>query len=108
VDNTLSLFARLEDNARRWLDAFQNSSKTSSNAHFFSRHGAQTTNAQQYTRATTGVTPDGFAGNPVNSARFLTHREQLNALHSALEINQRTGKKVFTFDAGYTVGEGYM
>jgi hypothetical protein len=29
-------------------------------------------------------------------------------LQAATEINKRTGKKVFTFDMFYTVGEGYM
>lgn len=38
----------------------------------------------------------------------MTHRDELNAVQSALEINKRTGERVFTFNAGYTVGEGYL
>ena len=78
-----------------------------SSSHFFSRHGAQTSIGQQFDRATTGLTPDGFAGNIVDSSRFLSHRSQLNAFQAAEEIFGRTGKKVFTFDAGYEIGEGF-
>ena len=56
----------------------------------------------------TGLTPDGFAGNIVDSSRFLSHRGQLNAVQAAKEIYSRTGKKVFTFDVGYEVGEGFV
>jgi len=56
----------------------------------------------------TGLTPDGFSGNIVDSGRFLSHRAQLNAVQAAQEIYGRTGKKVFPFDAGYEIGEGFL
>ncbi|GAB2700591.1 hypothetical protein GCM10027037_26800 [Mucilaginibacter koreensis] len=78
------------------------------NAHFVSRHGAGTTLAEQYNRATTGVTPDGKQGRPVNASRFISNVIQLEALNKAKQIYNTTGKTSFTFDMGYTVGEGYL
>jgi len=100
------LTERLEANAARRLAEIQADAGPSS--HFFSRHGAQTNMGQQFDRASTGFTPDGFAGNIVDSSRFLSHRGQLNAVQAAQEIYGRTGKKVFTFDVGYEVGEGFV
>ncbi|MBS0264009.1 MAG: hypothetical protein JSS02_18885 [Planctomycetes bacterium] len=102
---TATLTERLEANAARRLAEIQADAGPSS--HFFSRHGAQTSIGQQFDRATTGLTPDGFSGNLVDSSRFLSHRSQLNAVQAAEEIFRRTGKKVFTFDAGYEIGEGF-
>ncbi|MEI6352251.1 MAG: RHS repeat-associated core domain-containing protein, partial [Verrucomicrobiota bacterium] len=100
-----TLVERLEANAARRLAEIQANSGPSS--HFFTRHGAQTSIEQQFDRATTGLTPDGFKGNLVDSSRFLSHRAQLNAVQAAEGIFYRTGKKVFTFDAGYEIGEGF-
>ena len=96
----------LEANAARRLVEIQ--ADAGSKSHFFSRHGAHTTIEQQYHRALTGLTPDGFSGNIVDSGRFLSHRAQLNAVQSAQEIYGRTGKNVFKFDAGYEIGEGFL
>ena len=103
---TTNLTERLEANASRRLAEIQ--ADAGPKSHFFSRHGAQTTIEQQYERALTGLTPDGFAGNAVDSGRFLSHRGQLNAVQAAEEIYARTGKNVFTFDAGYEIGEGFL
>ena len=67
----------------------------------------QTTLEQQFTRATTGLTPDGRTFRPVDASRFLDNRAQLNAVQSAQEIFERTGQRVFSFDAGSTIGEGF-
>jgi hypothetical protein len=104
--SAVSLTDRLEANAARRLAEVQ--ADAGPKSHFFSRHGAQTGLEQQYDRATTGLTPDGFAGPKVDSGRFLSHRAQLNAVQAAQEIYLRTGKKVFTFDAGYVIGEGFL
>jgi hypothetical protein len=54
------------------------------------------------------LTPDGFSGNAVDSGRFLSHRGQVNAVQAAEEIYARTGRKVFTVEAGYEIGEGFL
>ena len=101
-----SLAARLEANANRVLAKLESVSHP--NAHFFSRHGAQTTLAQQQVRATTGMTPDGVAGRIVDAGRFLTHRAQLRALERALTIFKQTGKRVFEFRMDEIIGEGFL
>jgi len=101
-----TLTERLEANAARRLSEIQ--ADAGSKSHFFSRHGAHTTIEQQYDRALSGLTPDGFSGNIVDSGRFLSHRAHLNAVQAAQEIYGLTGKKVFPFDAGYEVGEGFL
>jgi hypothetical protein len=76
-------------------------------AHYYSRHGAQTTIEQQYDRATTGITPDGKLLGPVNSARFMSHRAQLQAIAEAEERFRRTGETEFTVEMPDTIGEGF-
>lgn len=76
-------------------------------AHFFSRHGSHTTLAQQQVRATTGLTPDGFAGNAVDSTRFASHQLQMGAAQRAETIFRQTGRTAFSFNYGQVVGEGY-
>jgi filamentous hemagglutinin len=56
----------------------------------------------------TGMTPDGFAGRVVNAARFVTHQAQLRALQRALTIFRQTGQRVFEFDMGGIIGEGFL
>lgn len=63
---------------------------------------------EQYTRATTGLTPDGVAGRPQDSSRFLSNQIQLNVAQRAQTIYQQTGKTSFSFDMGKMVGEGYL
>lgn len=77
-------------------------------AHFVSRHDANTTLQEQYIRSTTGLTPDGFQGRPLNSTRFLSEIDQLEAANIATEHFQRTGESSFSFDMGRVIGEGYM
>jgi RHS repeat-associated protein len=75
-------------------------------AHFLSRHGAQTTLAQQLTRATSGLTPDGVVGKAVASSRFLTNELQLEAYEAALK-QYKAGDGSVTVDLGKVIGEGF-
>lgn len=43
-----------------------------------------------------------------NASRFFTNELQLNAVRKAEAEFAKTGKNVFTFDVGETVGEGYL
>ena len=99
------LASQLEANAQRQLAQLQ--SEAGSRSHFVSRHGAQTTLEQQYTRATTGLTPDGFAGRAVDSSRFLSHRAQLTAAQKAMQLHRQTGNRVVNFEMGGIIGEGF-
>lgn len=79
------------------------------NAHFFSRHGAQTTLDQQFIRSTTGMTPDGVQQRfLVDSTRFLTHEAQLASYDMAIAQYQIHGRRVFNFTMNEIVGEGYF
>jgi hypothetical protein len=100
-----SLASKIELNAGNQLAKMENGTQ---GAHYYSRHGAQTTLDEQYTRATTGVTPDGFAGRTADSSRFLSNQAQLNAAQRAETIYQQTGKTNITFDTGEIIGEGYL
>ncbi len=82
--------------------------KSISGAHFLSRHGAQTTLAQQLERATTGLTPEGVAGKASDASRFLSHQVELQAVKKAEFIFQQTGKTSFSFSMEKTIGEGYL
>lgn len=71
-------------------------------AHFQGRHGAQTTLQQQYERAVNGIDPitnqvryraDGSPVTP-NSSKFMSARDQINAIERATNIYERTGSKV--------------
>jgi RHS repeat-associated protein len=112
--NGPSLASRLEANAEKMLarmeaEATSNiqSSYPKKESHFFSRHGAGTTIEQQHIRATTGMTPDGVAGNKVDSSRFFSHQLQLQAAQRAQTIFRQTGKTSFSFDMKTMVGEGF-
>jgi hypothetical protein len=101
---TASIAEKIEANAAQQLAKMEG--KTTG-AHYFSRHGAGTTLDQQYTRATTGLTPDGFAGKPVDASRFLSNQAQLNAVQRAQTIYKQTGQASFSFNMGEVIGEGY-
>jgi hypothetical protein len=87
-------------------------------AHFQGRHGAQTTLAQQYDRAVNGIDPitgqaryraNGTLATP-DSSRFMSARDQINAIERATNIFESTGSKVLAerpivFRA--QAGEGY-
>ena len=77
-----------------------------SGAHFFSRHGAQTSLQQQLTRSISGLTPDGVAKGAVNSTRFLTNEIQLEAYNLAKNA-YRPGMRSTTIQMGKVAGEGY-
>ena len=78
-------------------------------AHFLSRHGAQTTLQEQLTRATTGLTPDGIAGRAVASSRFLSHEIQLEAFELAqAAYKPAMAGKGTVIEMGKTIGEGYL
>jgi len=80
-----------------------------SGAHFFSRHGAQTTLQQQLQRATTGMTPDGVAGRAVASSRFLSNQLQLEAYKAAkAAYTPSMAGSGTVIDMGKTIGEGYL
>lgn len=97
-ENTAS---RIETNASQQLAKMEGGT---SGAHYYSRHGAGTTLDQQYTRATTGLTPDGFAGKPVDASRFLSNQAQLNAAQRAQTIYKQTGQTSFSFNMGEIIG----
>lgn len=97
-----------EQNAQRRLQEMSNNARTvNPNTHFLERHGAQTTRAQQHTRATTGLTPDGQPGNPRNSTRFLSARDQLHSIERANTIRAQTGANVVNTKMENMIGEGY-
>ena len=99
------LGSKLEANAGRRLAELE---KANSGAHFLSRHGAATTLEEQYTRATTGLTPEGFSGRAVDSSRFLSNQAQLSAVQRAQTIFQQTGRSSFSFQMEEIVGEGFL
>ncbi len=103
------LDAKAEGNAERYLDRLQIEARTvNSNAHFFDRHGFNTTLEQQYIRASTGLTPDNVQQNfLVDSSRFMTARDQVAAIHRANSIHQLTGQSVINVNMGSIVGEGF-
>jgi hypothetical protein len=77
-------------------------------AHFFVRHGAHVTLQQLLDRAKDGLTPDGVKLWPVNSSRFLSHRDQLAAVERAHELyRQQPGNRI-PFDMDHSIGEGYL
>ncbi|MFP5391685.1 MAG: PAAR domain-containing protein [Gammaproteobacteria bacterium] len=112
--------ARMEElaeaNAHRRLQEMESSIP---HAHFVQKHGAQTTLASQLERAqfgknpSTGVVetyPNGNPKIPSSATRFMSHRDQLNAINRAEHIYRTTGDQTLAerpirFD--YVVGEGY-
>ncbi|WP_373777551.1 RHS repeat domain-containing protein, partial [Glaesserella sp.] len=94
-----------EANAHRRLQEMQAQNPRS---HFLDRHGAQTTLQQQQVRAQTGLNPEGSQGRvPPAATRFLSHRDQLNAIQRAQTIYRQTGKPAPSVRFTSVVGEGY-
>ena len=77
-------------------------------AHFYSRHGADTSIIQQQRRATTGYTPDGYSGVPRDSSRFMSNREQLRVMQRAdiEKVVQAKNNPQFSMEG--MKGEGYL
>ncbi|WP_275360866.1 RHS repeat-associated core domain-containing protein, partial [Xenorhabdus bovienii] len=77
--------------------------------HGLRRHGPGTTLQQQKHRSRTGSTPDGKAGRPTDSTRFLSYEDQHEAIQKALSLYDpkihKTGK--VDFDMGRIVADGY-
>jgi hypothetical protein len=96
----------LEENAARQLAKLE--SESVEGAHFFARHGAQTTLEQQKIRSMTGMTPDRFIKSPVDAGRFLTNQSQLRAIARADAIFKQTGERILKFDLGEIIGEGFL
>ena len=102
--------AKLEANAYRRLQDIQ--SKTPG-AHFLERHGAQLDLQSQYDRAALGINPTTGAQQftPPSATRFLSHRDQLNAIQRSEQIFANTGdislaEAPMKFD--YIIGSGYQ
>ncbi|WP_207546543.1 RHS repeat-associated core domain-containing protein, partial [Methylobacterium indicum] len=95
-----------ETDAEKSLQEMQR--KQGIRSHFFDRHGAHTTLQDQQLRATTGYTPDGKQGRPVDSSRFLTHVDQLEAAQHAIDLRSRFNANQIEFDMGRPIGEGYL
>ncbi|ENW92987.1 LysM peptidoglycan-binding domain-containing protein [Acinetobacter dispersus] len=105
-----------ETNAYRRLQELEQSIQ---GAHFLEKHGAQTTLLAQMERTqfgknpTTGVVeiyPNGKPKLPSSATRFLSNRDQLNAIGRAQNILRLTGdttlaERPIVFD--YVIGEGY-
>ncbi|MCL9663126.1 pre-toxin TG domain-containing protein [Paenibacillus hunanensis] len=102
--NGSSLAQKIEDNAALQLSKMESATP---NAHFYSRHGSQTTLAEQYLRATTGVTPDGYHLRPVNSSRFSSNQAQLNSAQRSETIYRQTRANKINFSMDDIIGEGY-
>lgn len=64
--------------------------------------------ARRNGRATTGLTPDGFAGVSVDASRFLSNQAQLRAVQRAQTIFRQTGRRSFSFQMEGIIGEGYL
>jgi LysM repeat protein len=87
------------------LSALENSNQ---GAHFYQRHGAQTTLEQQQIRAATGLTPDGVNGPIVDSARFLDNGSLYEGAQRAQVIYERNGQTSVLIEFDQNIGEGYL
>jgi hypothetical protein len=97
--------AAAEKNAASRLAALEQS--MGSDAHFFSRHGAQTTIEQQFLRATKGFLPDGGVRAVSDASRFISHRAQMRAVERAYQHYRATGQSRFVLEFAEEVGEGF-
>lgn len=75
-------------------------------SHFYAKHGAQTTLAQQQHRSITGIAPNGQGKNPVASSRFFSHNDQLEVLRIA-RARYKSGMKSDIIDMQRVIGVGY-
>ncbi|MGZ7458195.1 RHS repeat-associated core domain-containing protein [Pseudomonas sp. Ma2-10] len=108
-----------EANAYRRLDEME---RATPGAHFLEKHGKQTSLASQRERATTGRNPTtgaierytsgrraGQPKIPSAATRFISYRDQLNAIHRAQLIFRRNGHAASKepMNMGKQIGEGY-
>ena len=105
-----------EANAYRRLQELESSIP---GAHFLEKHGAQTTLQSQLERVqfgknpTTGVIEKYANGNPKipsSATRFLSNRDQLNAIDRAQNIYRMKGDQLLAeqpISFNYLIGEGY-
>jgi len=80
-----------------------------SGSHSLDRHGAETTLAQQYERATNGTLPNGDPGRPFDSTRFLSQVDHLATVREAERLIQQ-GNIVngsVRVPMGFNIGEGF-
>nr|WP_174929346.1 RHS repeat-associated core domain-containing protein [Burkholderia lata] len=78
--------------------------------HAYSRHGANTTLAQQEHRAVTGIPPDcpcPKRPRPSDSTRFLSNVDQLDAIQRGTAMMDASGANSVTLNMGRAIGEGY-
>ncbi|OPB10501.1 rhs family protein [Pseudomonas fluorescens] len=108
-----------EANAYRRLEEIE---QVISRAHFLEKHGAQTTRQSQLERVQTAKNPttgeiERYVGGrragqlkiPSAATRYLSHRDQLNAIYRAKLIFRRTNLETSRepMDMGKIIGEGY-
>jgi RHS repeat-associated protein len=108
-----------EANAYRRLDEME---RATPGAHFLEKHGKQTSLASQRERAMTGRNPTtgvierytsgrkaGQPKIPSAATRFISYRDQLNAIHRAQLIFRRNGHAASKepMNMGKQIGEGY-
>jgi RHS repeat-associated protein len=99
------LSALIEKNANNVIQTLES---TTPRAHYLARHGPQVTFDQLFTRATTGITPEGLQGPIVNSSAFFNNQIMLNAIQRAQTIYSNTGVSNFQFNLGVPVGYGIL
>ncbi|EFQ63797.1 rhs family protein [Pseudomonas fluorescens WH6] len=108
-----------EANAYRRLEEIE---QVIPRAHFLEKHGAQTTRQSQLERVQTAKNPttgeiERYVGGrragqlkiPSAATRYLSHRDQLNAIYRAKLIFRRTNLETSRepMDMGKIIGEGY-
>jgi hypothetical protein len=76
-------------------------------AHFLTKHGPQTSLAQQYERASTGGWPDPAGTRPSDASRFFNPEDMEDAIRRAMAQYQPGVRRV-EIDMGKPVGEGFM
>jgi len=80
-------------------------------SHFFERHGPVLNEQDILERSKSGeICFSGVKGKPVSSSRWLTHKDLLRAIDSALdhwEKGARPKGGSFNFEFEYPIGEGY-
>lgn len=103
------LETKLEANAMRRLEEMQ---LATPGAHFVERHGAQLSLASQFDRAAFGINPTtGAQSYATTATRFLSARDQLNAITRAEQIFANTGLVTLArqpISFGRVIGEGYQ
>ncbi|WP_434457545.1 DUF637 domain-containing protein [Stutzerimonas urumqiensis] len=78
------------------------------NAHFVSRHGPETTLAQQQLRAKTGMAPDNKPGRAIDASRWSSYQDMSEAIQKAQILHKKTGQTSITVDVGRVIGDGYL